>query len=219
MILRGPCVSAIMLCLQGCITWSPQASTPVPLNEALRIVARDLNAAAPVVLSDTKNAAQPLRDAIKARQCATGRANPPLPVITGPISLQLQGTFTGQAQGGFPTAFQLQATRAQQQQLTVPITFVPASALSNFFLGQNVPNVSGVPTASQLNDNQYSDNITLIKQLLVKAAAIGKVANAQIADYKRNQNDAKYCEAPPGQDLNLVAADVSILIPQAVKGK
>lgn len=155
MFMRVPCVGLLLMCLASCaMTLKPEDSEYVPLSTALQVVARDLNQATPVVLSDVdKDGAHALKDAIKAFQCADKTADPPLFVITGPVSLQLQGSIQRQAQAGgqagFPAAgqfsFQVQKTRAQQQQLTVPITFVAASALPDFFLGQNLPNVSTLP--------------------------------------------------------------------------
>jgi hypothetical protein len=160
MILRSLCLAALVACLSACVTPKsppppPEASKWVPLETALQVLARDLNQATPVALSDVQTplGKQQLKDAVFARQCAIKAADPPLPVITGPVSLQLQGTFTQQNQEqiqiGFPVAasvqFQAQLSKAQQQQLTVPISFVAASALANFFLGQNLPNLSTLP--------------------------------------------------------------------------
>lgn len=220
-----------LACLQGCITFDPRASEPVHLEDALKILARDLNKASPVVLSDTKDGANTsLGNAIKARQCSIHQANPPLPVITGPVSLQLQGQFQGQGQtgAGIGTAsFQVQVTRTQQQQLTIPLTFVPASALANFFLGQNVPNVSGLPLAAALEpDYKKYDSIQHIEVLLTKANAITTVANGQIKAYTDLAKDEKgntdptalkdYCkDAATGQDLTLISSDISVVIPLA----
>jgi hypothetical protein len=160
MILRLLCLVALVVCLSACVTPNsppppPEASKWVPLETALQALAQDLNKATPVVLSDiqTKEGQEQLKSAIFARQCAIKAADPPLPVITGPVSLQLQGTFTQQNQEqiqiGFPVAasvqFQAQMSKAQQQQLAVPITFVATSALANFFLGQNLSNLSALP--------------------------------------------------------------------------
>lgn len=78
------CLIPALACLEGCITYSPQASTPVPLEDALKIVARDLNKASPVVLSDTKEGeSTSLGNAIRARQCSLHQANPVVP-LAGP---------------------------------------------------------------------------------------------------------------------------------------
>jgi len=133
---------ALLPCLQGCVfTFTPEDSAPVPLSAALQIVAHDLNDATPVVLSDIETPAgvTAFNAAINARQCAIDSSDPPLPVITGPVSLALQGTIQGQVQGtgtaGFPATFtgSFQVQRTKGQQLTVSITFVPASGLGSFF--------------------------------------------------------------------------------------
>jgi len=167
MSLRMPCLGLLVLFLCSCaLTLKPEDSEYVPLSTALQVVARDLNQATPVVLSDVdKDGAKALKDAIKAFQCADKTADPPLFVITGPVSLQLQGSIQRQAQAGgqagFPAAgqfsFQVQKTKAQQQQLTVPITFVAASALPDFFLGQNLTNVSTLPDLPDPKDPSKPD--------------------------------------------------------------
>jgi hypothetical protein len=167
MFMRVPCVGLLLMCLASCaMTLKPEDSEYVPLSTALQVVARDLNQATPVVLSDVdKDGAHALKDAIKAFQCADKTADPPLFVITGPVSLQLQGSIQRQAQAGgqagFPAAgqfsFQVQKTKAQQQQLTVPITFVAASALPDFFLGQNLTNVSTLPDLPDPKDPSKPD--------------------------------------------------------------
>jgi hypothetical protein len=140
MSLRVPSLTALLLCLSGCTfrvleppAPPPEASVWVPLALGLQALARDLNETAPVALSDIKtpDGKTQLKAAIFARQCAVHAADPPLPVITGPITLQLQGSFQDQrqvaAQVGVPTAaqiaFQVQLAKARQQQISVPITF------------------------------------------------------------------------------------------------
>lgn len=233
MILRRLCVALAVACLQGCITYSPEASTPVRLEDALKIVARDLNKASPVVLSDIhEDGKSPLKEAIRARQCATSQADPPLPVITGPVSLQLQGQIQGQVQGGAgigTASFQVQATRSQQQQLTIPITFVPASALANFFLGQNVPNVSGIPKKADMPKGyDGDDSVSLILKLVGKASAITNATKSQIDAFQNLKKDAKgnvepdalktYCtDVTNGVDLTLISADISVIIPEGLR--
>lgn len=234
MISRMFCVCAIPLCLQGCITFTPQESKPVALSQALQIVAHDLNAAAPVVLSDLECKDQnghditpeecvkrkkPLKDAIKARQCAIQQADPPLPVITGPVSLALQGSIqqVDQGSGGltFPGGtfgFQVQVTKSQQQQLTVPITFVPASALGNFFLGQNVSNFSGLPDKG-LQDG--ADKVTFVKKLIYKAELIQKTAREQIKDFP--PTDCPDPNKPSGHGFVASEMSIAVVIPETVK--
>lgn len=179
MSLRVPCLAALCLSLCACLTLKPEESEYVPLSTALQVVARDLNQATPVVLTDIdKDQGAALKNAIKAFQCADQTADPPLFVITGPVSLQLQGSIQRQGQGGANAAppyfqFQVQKTKAQQQQLTVPITFVAASALPNFFLGQNLTNMSTLP---DLPDPKTPDS-----KGDAKPAAKGPIADASSA--------------------------------------
>jgi hypothetical protein len=246
MSLRVPSLTALLLCLSGC-TFKllepppppPEASQWVPLATGLQALARDLNEAAPVALSDiTKNDGRAqLKAAIFARQCAVHAPDPPLPVITGPITLQLQGSFQDQRQGGanvgFPTAaqisFQVQVAKARQQQISVPITFVPASALSNFFLGQNLANVSTLPDkpdapppppkGSQPPSGPPADKAGLEQEktriqgeLIAKAQAIYQAATEQVAAYKDKDPD---CAKITQQGIGLMTTlPISVVLPQ-----
>jgi hypothetical protein len=141
--------------------------------------------------------------------------------------------------------FQVQKTKAQQQQLTIPITFVAASALPNFFLRQNLTNMSTSPdlpdpkTADSKGDGKASladganacaypscDKIRLGRDkaarqiaLIKKANAIRTVIEAQI-DAAKDKSGAygppeDYC--PKDQGVNFVLPSLSVVLPQAFK--
>lgn len=241
---RVPALAALLLCLSGCTFRlleppppPPEASEWVPLELGLQALARDLNEATPVALSDIKTAdgkAQ-LKAAIFARQCVVHAPDPPLPVITGPVTLQLQGSFQDQrqlaAQVGFPTAaqigFQVQLAKARQQQISVPITFVPASALSNFFLGQNLTTVStlpdkpdalpppakgkppSVPPPDKAGLEQEKTRIQGV--LIAKAQAIYQAAKEQVDAYKADAD----CSTATQQGIGLMTTlPISVILPQ-----
>jgi hypothetical protein len=260
MSLRMLCFVVLPLCLCACITPktpSPKDSVWVPLPTALQVVARDLNQSMPVVLSDIQGAEgkQKLKDAIKAFQCADKSADPPLLVITGPVSLALQGSIQIQNQigggVGYPTlaqlSYQVQVAKAQQQQLTVPITFVAASALPNFFLGQNLTNVSALPDlpdpktdpntdakaqrASGSGDRGRSssdgssacvttscDKVTLGQdKASLQLFLIDKANNIRAAV---SDQIAAYptIKCPTDQSVNFVLPAISIILPQGLRG-
>lgn len=245
MSLRVPSLAALLLCLSGCTFRlleppppPPEASEWVPLATGLQALARDLNEATPVALSDIKkvDGQAQLKAAIFARQCAVHVPDPPLPVITGPVTLQLQGSFQDQRQAGanvgFPTAaqvsFQVQVAKARQQQISVPITFVPASALSNFFLGQNLTNVSTLPDkpdtptpppkGAPRPSGPPPDKAALEQQkaqiqseLIAKAQAIYQTATEQVNAYNENADCSKVIQ----QGIGLMSTlPISVVLPQ-----
>lgn len=246
MSLRVPCLAVLCLCLCACLTLKPEESEYVPLSTALQVVARDLNQATPVVLTDIdKDQGTALKNAIKAFQCADQTADPPLFVITGSVSLQLQGSIQKQGQVGANAAppyfqFQVQKTKAQQQQLTVPITFVAASALPNFFLGQNLTNMSTLPdlpdpkTPGPKSDGKsdakgppadassacvYPDcaKVKLGQDKAARQFALIKKAN-DIRDAVTEQVNAyPQNKCPTNQSVTFVLPAISVVLPQALK--
>lgn len=128
-------------------------STPVPLASALAITERDLRAASPVVLADVgTEREEAIVSAIQAAQCVEPRtANPFVPVMTGPVSLALQGQIQAQSSltGGAPLGFTFQVTRSKQQQVTVPVTFVSATGLPDFYMGQQLTELANLDAGSK----------------------------------------------------------------------
>jgi len=235
---RTPMFAAPLLCLAGCFTIKvpepptppPDASEWVPLATGLQVLARELQSATPVVLSDieTPQGKDQLKKAIFARQCAMKSEDPPLLVVTGSVSLQLQGSFQDQRQQGgnvgFPTAaqlsFQVQVAKARQQQLTVPITFVAALALPNFFLGQNLPNVSALPDKPAEKgklDNPLADQKAELQQrVLRKAHALSDAVQEQVKAY--HEHPQENCP-DPNQNVSFVLPElpISIVLPLSVQ--
>lgn len=192
----------ILMCLflgSGC-PLPASASKPVALNDALAIVENDLRASGPVELSDISSVRKDsvrkdkISQEIFTAQCAsrkvdpktkvpipgTGTPNPLVPVVTGPISMALQGsiqqapgvTVTGSATPSAALSYTI--TQAQQQQVTVPITFVSARGLANFYMGQNLANLTNL---------EKEDKAPFVKQILKNQADLSKIADATIAAY------------------------------------
>ncbi len=141
--------------LPGC--WrqaSVEASRPIPLKDALAILQQDLREVAPVTLSDVGgvgNGESRVINEIGVEQCKQDTANPLMPILNGPLSLQLSGQFQVGGQLGFvvstPPALSAQASvqAGVGQTIAVPISFISLSGLANFHFGQDTANFSNVP--------------------------------------------------------------------------
>jgi hypothetical protein len=157
--------SIVVLSMPGCVVHvSPDESNPVPIKVALEVVERDLKDAAPVKLGDIDLAQGKIdiAGAMTTAQCADHSANPLMPVISGPMSLALQGSIS-KASGGSATVaaapslgFQYTVTHGQQQQVTLPVSFVPLRAVPDFYLGQNLANFNGLSDAEK---KKYVDQL------------------------------------------------------------
>jgi hypothetical protein len=127
-----------------------KGSEPISIKEGLALVERDLAETNPVVLSDVPNNPDAVGASILAAQCLYQVANPPVPVITGPISVALTGTFTqtpsaqiGWTATGPGAQLGFQVAKAEAQALTVPVTFIAATSLPNVYLQQQLAYLTG----------------------------------------------------------------------------
>ena len=83
-----------------------------------------------------------LLDAIHISQCLSGTGNPLMPAFSGAFSLAVQSSIneglgaTATASGSPTGAVTPTFTLAKQQAITVPVTFVTAANLGNFYLSQ-----------------------------------------------------------------------------------
>jgi len=175
--------------------WEAKASRPVPLKLALEIVERDLRDATPVTLSDLGSERRDkVYDVIFYAQCASQTPNPLIPVVTGPISLALQGSIqqagalAGTASMTPSLGLTYTVTQGQQQQLTVPITFVSVQGLPNFYMGQNLANLSNLDKSDKGRDK-------LIQAILDKQAALSAFVTAAMGQYPKV---ASRCPTQPG---------------------
>jgi hypothetical protein len=162
----------------------------------LAIVENDLRASHPVTLSDIGNVRKELiYQEIFTAQCAsravdpktgapvagTGVPNPLIPVITGPVSIALQGSI--QQAGGLTVtgsatpsgALSYTVTQGQQQQVTVPVTFVSARGLPNFYMGQNLANLT--------NLSEGADKKHIVAEIIGNRTALSTLVEAAIKAY------------------------------------
>jgi hypothetical protein len=131
----------------------------VSLDEALGSVEQDLRKASPVSLADIASSIATRRDralnVIRATQCRDSLEKPLVPVVSGAVSVALQGSITdARAETGnvSPTPslqFAVTVTRGQQQQVTLPILFVSALGLADFYLGIKLGNLANMPDANK----------------------------------------------------------------------
>jgi hypothetical protein len=169
---------ALTLTQCGCALFN-SLSNPVPLSVALATTERDLRATSPVALSDLGTTREEsITAAIQAAQCIPPRSpNPLVPVITGPVSLAMQGSI--QAQGGVTgsatPSIAFQVTGGKQQQVTVPITFVSARGLPDFYMGQQLTNLSNLDSGS---NDKTTDGAKVSAQ---KTALVGAILDRREA--------------------------------------
>jgi len=180
----GACIS---LPLAACHSFFVKESTPISIKEGLALVERDLAQASPVVLPDlAKNPGGAVAPIFNA-QCLNNLADPPVAVIAGAISVALTGTFTTTPSAqiswtGTGPGAQLgfQVSVAQAQALTIPVTFVSARALPNFYLGQNLANLAGF-------DPKDPEKAKLVADIVTTHDALEPIVAQAIADYPGNK--------------------------------
>lgn len=168
-----------------------ESATP-SLSQALQAVENNVREAALVTLSNFDVDAPPatiaqarktLKEEVQDAQCIQAAANPLLPVISGAFSLSLQGAITKgsttSASASIPLGltggYQYQISTNQQQQVTVPVTFVSALELGSFYFGEQ---------ASQLSDMKRG-KATAIENLHCAMEDIDRVVEAQVNAYMK----------------------------------
>ena len=135
-----------LLALSAC---SAGSVAPVTISQAIAGVQADLTKAGVVSVSGvlTWTADQVARfDAnVRALQCAQHTSDPVVAMIAGPVTMDLSGTFS--QSGSFSVSassalpvFGLQAdtSRTKAQTMSVPVQFVPLSALADAEAGREV---------------------------------------------------------------------------------
>ena len=125
---RAPAAAILLPLLLGACEATSRPVTIADALDQLQKQLRDAGAINPTVADPAALAA-----AARNEQCAAGRADPEVPLLSKDITVTLSGSFS--ATGGFSvgnaalgTGLTTSATRGQTQQLTLPLTFV---ALSN----------------------------------------------------------------------------------------
>lgn len=198
----------VVACFMGgcCKPDLTRASAPIPLKDALGIVEKDLREAAPVTLSDADEAERSTRllNAVALEQCRQETANPLIPVVNGPINLQLQG----QIQVGGNVGFTVSATpsvsaqgavqRQEQQQVAVPISFVSLVGLPNFYMGQNMANLANVPDGTKYPPAGTDAKKDFAAEILVVRKKLVELTKAFVTAYPLVQ--AKCAEIVKGHE-------------------
>ena len=178
----------LAIALSGCLETT--GSKTIPLETALAIVETEVRNTYPVSLSDVNsNRTDALQLAIQSAQCASADPRPLVPVVTGPISIGLQGSF--QQQGGATgtisatpsLALAYQVTQGEQQSLTVPITFVSLEGLPDFYLGQYLTNVSNLDNTIKADGQKASEKTIITQEILKRRELLRTVVEKAIADY------------------------------------
>jgi hypothetical protein len=137
----------------------------------------------------------PLAQHIARLQCDSKNVNPLVAVVTGAVSLAVQVTTTetgtAQLNISWPPSGSLGGSyaKAQQEGITVPITFVSASNLPDFYLGQVLPyfaNLGGLPPApapgAKLSEGQVIVQGLIVHELETRER-IHQVVARRIAEY------------------------------------
>ncbi|MBF0892228.1 hypothetical protein HKD28_12535 [Gluconobacter sp. LMG 1744] len=135
-----------MLALSGC---SAGSFAPVTISQAIAGVQADLTKAGVVSVSGvqhwTANQAARFDANVRALQCAQNTSDPVVAMIAGPVTMDLSGTFSQSGSfsvstSSFTPVFGLQAdaSRTKGQTLSLPVQFVPLSALPDAEAGREV---------------------------------------------------------------------------------
>jgi hypothetical protein len=218
--MRGVWILGTSVTLQAC---GPPA---VDFAEGMKHLNDGMKIAHPLQLSDydtdvggvndLQTLFTPLSQYVASLQCTYETSNPVVPVVTGPVSLavQVSTTKTGTAQvtiaAPLPSG-QIGGSyaRADQEGVTIPITFVSAINLSDFYLGQVMPyfaNLGGLPAppvGGQLTEGQKRVERMILHELQTRDA-IRKVVADRINEYLKARSNPdppaalkKYCESVP----------------------
>ncbi|MBF0888048.1 hypothetical protein [Gluconobacter cadivus] len=141
---------ALLLC--GLLTLSACSAgsvSPVTISQAIAGVQADLTKTGVVSVSGVQHwtADQAARfDAnVRALQCAQNTSDPVVAMIAGPVTMDLSGSFSQSGSfsvstSSFTPVFGLQAdaSRTKGQTLSLPVQFVPLSALADAEAGREV---------------------------------------------------------------------------------
>lgn len=136
----------LCLALSAC---SAGTRAPTTISAAISGVQSDLTAAGVVSVSDVQHWT-PVQMAafdanVHALQCAQKTADPAVAMIAGPVTLDLTGSFTQSGQFSVSTSLmspvfglQAEASRTHAQGVSLPVQFVPLSALPDAEMGRAV---------------------------------------------------------------------------------
>jgi hypothetical protein len=148
MLAKRLAASMVAVTMGGCA----RQSAPVTIAQALHAVQQQLAAAGAV--SAVGSDPQRFADAARAAQCASGQADPEVPLLAHELTIDLTGSFT--ASGGFsvgpqPEGFglSLSGTRTQGQELSLPLSFVALSEIPSVATAQRLSVLAALPDADR----------------------------------------------------------------------
>ena len=167
-------VLPVWLLLSGCsFTNSAQTS----ISAVLAGVQEDLTKAGVVSASDVQgwSEEQAARfDAnVRALQCAQRNVDPVVALVSGPVAMQLNGSLT--QSGSFSVSaltsvpvlgITAEASRSKTQQLSLPVQFVPLSALPDAEMQREVEYAGALMSQSDAIRQREGEKILLSRQTL-----------------------------------------------------
>lgn len=167
-------VLPVWLLLSGCIFTSGAQTS---ISAALAGVQKDLTKAGVVSASDVQNWSEAQTahfDAnVRALQCAQRNVDPVVALVSGPVAMQLNGTLT--QSGSFSVSaltsipvlgIAAEASRSKTQQLSLPVQFVPLSALPDAEMQREVEYAGALMSQSDTIRESEGEKILMSRQTL-----------------------------------------------------
>ncbi|KXV20523.1 hypothetical protein [Gluconobacter japonicus] len=179
-------VLPVWLLLSGCVFTSGAQTS---ISAALASVQKDLTKAGVVSASDVQNWSEEQAarfDAnVHALQCAQRNVDPVVALVSGPVAMQLNGSLT--QSGSFSVSaltsvpvlgITAEASRSKTQQLSLPVQFVPLSALPDAEMQREVEYAGALMSQSDAIREREGEKILLSRQTL--AAHILELQNLDV---------------------------------------
>lgn len=167
-------VLPVWLLLSGCVFTSGAQTS---ISAALAGVQKDLTKAGVVSASDVQNWSEAQTanfDAnVRALQCAQRNVDPVVALVSGPVAMQLNGTLT--QSGSFSVSaltsipvlgITAEASRSKTQQLSLPVQFVPLSALPDAEMQREVEYAGALMSQSDTIRESEGEKILMSRQTL-----------------------------------------------------
>ncbi|GAP25915.1 hypothetical protein GLF_2797 [Gluconobacter frateurii NBRC 101659] len=167
-------VLPVWLLLSGCsFTNSAQTS----ISAVLAGIQEDLTKAGVVSASDvqewSEEQAARFDVNVRALQCAQRNVDPVVALVSGPVAMQLNGSLT--QSGSFSVSaltsvpvlgITAEASRSKTQQLSLPVQFVPLSALPDAEMQREVEYAGALMSQSDAIRQREGEKILLSRQTL-----------------------------------------------------
>ena len=167
-------VLPVWLLLSGCVfTGGAQTS----IDAALGGVQKDLTRAGIVSASDVQDWSEEQANRfdtnVRALQCAQRNVDPVVALVSGPVAIQLNGSLT--QSGSFSVSaltsvpvlgITADASRSTTQQLSLPVQFVPLSALPDAEMQREVEYAGALLGQSDAIRDKEGEKILISRQTL-----------------------------------------------------